>query len=763
MKLRLGRYVSEIVLTATLLVCLSSCQPGYRIDKDIEASLPEKVDFNFHIKPILSDRCFKCHGPDEDQRKADLRLDQEESALAKSQTNTSKASRIIRPGSLHKSEFFQRIISDDPDYMMPEPASNLELSEEEIALLAKWIEQGAEYKPHWAFVKPEKPVIPEVEHTDWAEQDMDRLILARMEKVGLQPAPKAEKTTLLRRLSLDLTGLPPTIEEVEEFLADESDDAYEKAVDRLLASPHYGEHMAVEWLDVARYADSHGYQDDGMRNTWPWRDWVVKAFNENMPYDEFVRWQLAGDLLPNPTKDQLLATCFNRNHPQTQEGGVVDEEYRVEYVADRTNTFGKAFLGLTMECARCHDHKYDPISQEEYYSLSAFFNNNHDTGIVPYNGEASPTVILTSPEAEQQIRQITEKKNPLEAGLLPGHYVRNLNDWLQKYNKKNSSLSGLNYGLRAHFKFDKEFRINDKTLPLQKDAPIYREVNPPQTFAYFNQAKGKLDAKLLGDNDSRPVLVDGKFGKALRFKGDCGVRFNEDLEFDRHQPFSVSIWVKLLKAGEYGPIFCKTNGDFEGYRGWICNLNTDETLSFQFNHVWPANAIEIKTKEKLKLGEWTHIAMAYDGSSKAAGLHVYLNGKRPDLEILTDNLHKSLLHGVDGTNQYKLPFLLGKENQETVVDIEMDELRVYDRQLSAIEVAALSQVDQQIVWEEFSQEALLEYYLLSGKNNEFIQKLRSLTALRKEEKYTYDKSVRGHGDAGPKASPPHLCARQRRL
>ena len=249
-----------------------------------------------------------------------------------------------------------------------------------------------------------KEIPPQITDQSWnIENPIDNFILKELENQGLTPSSQAPNESLLRRVSLDLTGLPPTVQELDNFLADESSDAYEKVVDRLLASKHYGELMALEWLDLARYADTHGYQDDGMRNTWPWRDWVIKAYNDNMPYDQFLIWQLAGDMLPNPTKDQLLATCFNRNHPQTQEGGVVDEEYRIEYVADRTNTFGKAFLGLTMECARCHDHKYDPLTQHEYYSLFAYFNNNHDTGIVPYNGEASPTLILFSSEAEEEL------------------------------------------------------------------------------------------------------------------------------------------------------------------------------------------------------------------------------------------------------------------------------------------------------------------------------------------------------------------------
>ena len=278
--------------------------------------IPQKVDFNYHIKPILSDRCFACHGPDENTMEAGLRFDIEEKALAKLESGL----RAIVPGNLNKSEMYHRILTEDAEEMMPPPESNLTLSEYEKALLIRWIEQGAEYKPHWSFIPPEKPAVPEVIQKEWAQNPIDNFVLARIEQEGLAPAEEADKETLIRRVSFDLTGLPPTVEETDAFLTDNSPDAYEKVVDRLLASPHYGERMANEWLDVARYADTHGYQDDGMRNMSPWRDWVIGAFNQNLPFDQFVTWQLAGDMLPNPTREQILATGFNRNHLQSQEG-----------------------------------------------------------------------------------------------------------------------------------------------------------------------------------------------------------------------------------------------------------------------------------------------------------------------------------------------------------------------------------------------------------------------------------------------------------
>ena len=337
------------------------------------------VDFNFHIRPILSDKCFACHGPDANKREAGLRLDTKEGAYAALKDEPSQYA--IFAGNREKSEVWHRINSEDPSEIMPPPEFNVVLTPEEKELIGQWIEQGAEYKDHWAFIPPQKSERPEIGNRNWPLDDIDYYILANMEAKGLQPNPAAEKYHLLKRVALDLTGLPPSLDLQERFLSNGDEMSYEAVVDELLASPHYGEKMALHWLDVARYADSHGYQDDGVRTMWPWRDWVIHAFNQNYPYDQFVTWQLAGDLIEEPNKESILATGFNRNHKITQEGGVIDEEYRVEYVTDRTNTFGKAFLGLTFECAKCHDHKYDPISQEEYFSTFAFFNHVPEKGL----------------------------------------------------------------------------------------------------------------------------------------------------------------------------------------------------------------------------------------------------------------------------------------------------------------------------------------------------------------------------------------------
>ena len=707
------------------LFLLAACGNNYVVEGEISMALPEKVDFNYHIKPLLSDRCFKCHGPDNNTREANLRLDNAEGALEKALLSGGHA---FVPSSLAKSKAFQRIISSDPEEQMPPPESNLQLSAMEKAMLAKWIEQGATYKPHWSFIPPKKAALPRIRAEHWPKNQIDFFILKKIEEQLLPPSDEASKETLLRRLSLDLRGLPPSIAEIDEFLQDESPNAYEKLIDRLLNTPQFGERMALEWLDVARYADSHGYQDDGMRNTWPWRDWVIKAFNENKAFDQFLIEQLAGDLLPNASKDQILATCFNRNHPQTQEGGVVEEEYRVEYVADRTNTFGKALIGITMECARCHDHKYDPISQKDYYSLFAFFNNNNDSGIVPYNGEAAPTIMLPSTEEESRLAAIRQQMKPLEAALLPKQYKADLEKFLQK----GQNTIDLKKGLVADFDFDKAMEVPKSSLQLDgKTGPGWAGIGKKgRTTSFLNKVKGKADAAILGDQDRKPLLVEGKFGNALQFLGDAGIRFNRDMDYDRHQPFSVSIWVHPLQSGEKGPIFNKTNGDFEGYRGWICKLNADGTLSFQLNYVWPDNCIDFQTIDTIPANIWTHIALTYDGSSKAEGVRFFINGKEPAYTLLKDNLQKSLLHGVGGSNWSNFPFMLGREKERSIKNVLMDELKVYNRQLSEIEVQELYNPEEELA---ANSAQTLESYLLSGKNANFNQTLRQLTKLRKEE------------------------------
>ena len=347
------------------------------------SSAAEQVDFDRDIRPILSNTCFTCHGPDANKRATDLRFDVESSLFAE------RDEPVIVRGQPAASALIQRIVSGDPDIKMPPPDQKQQLSAEQIELLKRWVAQGAPYSGHWSFQKINRPDLPALKNTpspNWPANEIDHFILARLQREGLTPSTRATRETLIRRASLDLTGLPPTLAEVDAFLADDSEDdsadAFEKVVDRLLASERFGEHMSLSWLDAARYADSNGYQQDRTRTLWPWRDWVVRAFNSNMPFDRFSIEQLAGDLLENQTTDQLVATGFHRNHMLNGEGGRIAEESRVDYVIDRAETTGAVWLGLTVGCGRCHDHKYDPFSQREFYQLYSYFNSIDESGSV---------------------------------------------------------------------------------------------------------------------------------------------------------------------------------------------------------------------------------------------------------------------------------------------------------------------------------------------------------------------------------------------
>ena len=390
-----------ILLFSLLFPSCSSNVPEY-LEKEY-ASLPNEIDFNFHVRPILSDRCFHCHGPDENSRAAGLRLDDPD--LIFCQIPESGAYPVVA-GKPDKSEIIKRILSHDPSVVMPTPESNLSLTETEKAILIKWVEQGAQWKDHWAYIPPEKAELPEVKNSDWPKNELDYFVLNTLETKGLQPSPEASKRTLIRRLSLDLIGLPPSPEEINTFINDDSPDAYERAVDRLLSSSHYGERWGWEWMDVARYSDTNGFQNDPTRTMWPWRDWVVEAFNTNMPYDEFTVKQLAGDLLPDATPQDIMATAFSRNNPHNGEGGRIPEETRVENTFDRVETMGTTWLGLTLECSRCHDHKYDAISQREYYQFFDYFNQTTETG-AGNNGQLEP-VIDMSADADKEITKKLE-------------------------------------------------------------------------------------------------------------------------------------------------------------------------------------------------------------------------------------------------------------------------------------------------------------------------------------------------------------------
>ncbi|MEZ4776235.1 MAG: DUF1553 domain-containing protein [Bacteroidia bacterium] len=684
----------------TLLTALFySC--GQPLPADVvsaEKSLPDKIDFNLHVRPILSDRCFACHGPDKNSRKADLRLDTEEGAFAA--LDSLNTHFPIVPGDVGRSMVVQRMVSTDPEFQMPPPESNLTVTPEEVATIAKWIRQGAKWKNHWAFIPPEKHPIPSVKNTAWPVNEIDRFVLAKLEKENIQPSPQADKETLLRRITFDLTGLPPTVAEIDAFLADDSPEAYEKVVDRLFASPRYGEQMAVEWLDLARYADTHGYQADYYRPHWPWRDWVIRSLNANMPYDQFVSWQLAGDLFPNPSREQLLATGFNRNHAQNAEGGIVQEEFRVEYVADRTQTFATAFLGLTMQCARCHDHKYDPISQKEFYGLFSFFNNVPEAGQITWNTSdmPGPVMLLADQEKEDQIafirRQVTQQEEAIAT------YKQNQLAMFEKWfdREKPVSIPAAPKGQMAEFPLE---NATNERIP--------NKINP--------SLPGKITDPVTDRIAIEPVItVKGKHGNGLKLSGDNALTFPGVGRFSRSEPFSVGLWVNIPAELKEGVIFHGNKGaalyTFKGYQVSVENHRLDVRLA----HDFPSNAIQLLSKTDFPRNQWFHLMLTYDGSSRAAGVKLYLDGQEMPMETTRDHLVKDIVfHPSTPGGGYIDTYLKvgARWRSRGLSNGSVDDIAVFGRALSPAEIRALYEGKPQVftTYNEETKPALFEYFL----------------------------------------------------
>ena len=506
---------------------------------------------------------------------------------------------------------------------------------------------------------------------------------------------EAPREIWLRRVSFDLTGLPPTVAEIDAFLADTSPDAYERVVDRLLASPGYGERMAADWLDVARYADSHGYQDDGMREMWPWRDWVIARLQPQPAFDHFITGQLAGDLLPNPTQEQRIATGFNRNHMQSQEGGIVPEEYRTEYVVDRVNTLGRAFLGLSVECARCHDHKYDPVTQKEFFRLYSFFNNVNENGQIPYSGVPSPTVMVTSPEQDATIAALAAQIATLEVELDPpsAKYDAGFARWLAGAADAARAAVAKPAGLIAHFPFEAPVQVIEYPKPDPKNPPKPGAPKPkPSTLLVFANLVDAKERGRVGDKDRPTTTVPGKIGEAAQLVGDSFITAGKTVAmFERNQPFSVGLWVRVDRAGTAGPLLARTGGVMDGYRGYDILLRADGSLAAGLHHVGPDNEISIETGPVLKPDTWQHVLLTYDGSSRAAGIGLFVDGARAAATTVMDHLRRSIVHDRFGKNWTgSPPIRIGRRGDETLDDVSVDDLRVYDRQLSRLEAQALA-------------------------------------------------------------------------
>ncbi|HEV7225998.1 MAG TPA: DUF1553 domain-containing protein, partial [Pirellulales bacterium] len=630
------------------------------------------VEYNRDVRPILSDRCFRCHGPDSASRQAELRLDRRESA-----TSEHDGVRAIAPGEPQASELLRRLVADDLDERMPPADSGERLSADQIAVLRRWIEQGAEYQPHWSLIPPQATPPPEVRQRDWPKGEIDRFLLHRLERENLAPSPEAERPVLLRRASLDLTGLPPTLDELDEFLNDPADDAYERAVDRLLASPRYGERMALDWLDLARYADTNGYFSDLERQMWRWRDWVIDAFNRNQPFDEFTVEQLAGDLLPAPAVEQKIATGFNRNHPVTNESGVIDEEYRVEYVADRAETTAAIWLGLTLGCARCHDHKFDPLSQREYYQLFAYFNNVPEQGLVKGVGNPPPAIRLPSPEVERRLAEIERRQAPADAAW------KAANDRLQEpFNAWQAGAA--------------------KSLPA---------VCPADAAAWYDFSREGADASGRGraaQAVDRVRYADGIRGQAALLDNGGHFEFASDLPVDRQTPFTVSVWIKPA-AAQSGCIVSKIEpaGELRGLE----ILWYKRQLRVNLVHRWAESALELMTESSFPPHEWRHVAVTYDGSGEAAGLKIYVDSKLQTVKVERDSLSGAIANGQ--------PWRIGRKDEVNGFDGLIDEVQIVPRAAPAEEISGLywgQLVDGALAAppEKRSQrqsQALLEYYL----------------------------------------------------
>lgn len=645
-----------------------------------------RVDFDRQIRPLLSDRCFRCHGPDASKREARLRLDVLEGAYKT--LNAGWA--VVKPGDPARSELVRRISSEDLEEMMPPPASNLSLTDDEKALLVRWVAEGAEYRPHWSLAPVVSRPAPVLRGGAVATNPIDAFVRARLDQEGLSPAPRASSEVLIRRLAFNLTGLPPTAGEIDALLADRSPGAYERVVDGYLTSPAYGERMAMDWLDLARYADTYGYQADVERDMSPYRDWVISAFNRNLPYDEFLTWQLAGDLLPNPTREQRIATAFNRLHRQTNEGGSIEEEFRTEYVVDRVNTFGTSMLGLTVECARCHDHRFDPITQRDYYSLFAFFNNIDESGLYSHftNATPSPSLLLWPPEKEEEHRQLSARMQAIEAELrLLSRSARRAFKAQPKHTTVQPPAPV------AHLPFD---TVAGETTPDRvakqdaqlKDGPSPVIVGPPRSLPRQGQRPSR-EARQRAGVEPRA----SEEARALRFSGDNSVVHPGVKTFGRTDQFSLALRLQPTGRQDRAVVLHQSRAWSDaGSRGF--ELTLDHGRPFVgLIHFWPGNAMAVRARHPLPVNAWSQLVVTYDGSSRAAGIRIYLNGDALDTEVVRDRLYKDITYNrTAGDNVTEQPRLtIGARFRDSGFRNGLiDDLQIFDTELTAAEVGVMA-------------------------------------------------------------------------
>ncbi len=619
------------------------------------STAPAAVDFQQDVRPILSDACFACHGPDSNARQAGLRLDTRDGAFA-----DRGGYRVIVPGDAAASKLYQRLSHAEPIARMPPPHAERHPTPGQIDTIRRWIDQGAEWTSHWAYEPPVRPVPPLLPAGPDAHNDIDAFVAARLDVEGLRPAPEADKRTLLRRVSLDLTGLPPDPADVAAFLEDPTPDAYEKQVDRLLASPHYGERMAMHWLDLARYADTHGFHIDGRRDMWPWRDWVIRAFNENKPFDEFTVEQLAGDLLPNATREQRIATGFNRNHMINHEGGAIPEEYHTEYVVDRVETVSTVWMAMTMGCARCHDHKYDPIKQREFYQLYAFFNSVDELGLDGVNGNAVPMLRLPEPVQEDRLSELDAAIRSILADLPAERIERDLQDW--ERTALDTIPQATREGLEAHYEME----------------------------GGFSDSSGKYRHGRIMRGE--PLFRSAKAGQGASFDVDTHIAFPGTRSLDLSQPFTVAFWMR--HSGLVAKGLLHKMDDPDGQRGLALSLSAPvpvpDALLREYDltvllSAGRGTAISVKPlgplQDVTRQDSTYHVAVSYDGSGRAAGVRIHLNGTPVETAVLQDSLRGSPANAV--------PFEIGAGRFGGRYTGMLDDLRLYSRALATDEIAVI--------------------------------------------------------------------------
>ncbi|MEM9932770.1 MAG: DUF1553 domain-containing protein [Bacteroidota bacterium] len=721
--MRILRFISLVILWVAASQLLS-CGPSIPAEVELAVNeLPAEIDFNFHVRPILSDRCFSCHGPDPGSRQADLRLDLKEEAFA---TLSSGRGSAFVAGSVRKSQAIQRILTEDQEILMPPPSSHLQLTTREKAILLRWVQQGAKWKQHWAFTPPENPTILTQAHEDTQPLNpIDHFVFDKLQRAGLSPSPEASKERLLRRVSFDLRGLPPSVAELNSFLADTSEHAYERMVDAFLRSEAAAERLAMEWMDVARYADSHGLHADGWRRMWPWRDWVINAFHENMPYDQFVTEQLAGDLLPQASRSQKLATAFNRNHPMTAEGGVIDEEFRLSYVFDRAETVGTAFLGLTLNCARCHDHKFDPLSQKEYYQFTSFFNNIKELGMTGNDGNYGPLLRTEDEETRNKIhileQQIAEKKKEV---ALTKQQVASTQNFLKKLPGQR-----IVHGKQYHYPLE-----SIRARKAQEKAGTW----------YF---RNSIDNNFIIDNTLRAFshrpskLVKGKYGNALSFEGNFDwLHLRKTGLIEVYDSYSAAMWINTTKRkeGRTQSLLSTAGTKDEAWRGWDFFLDSHNRLNVRLIHCLPHNYLHVRTLDSLSTHTWKHVAFTYDGSGDGEGIHLFIDGKKMPTHTPYDRLYKSILPtNVADKQSDKRPIRVATSyraftGEYGVFKGRIDEIRLFERALSPLEIGFIAGIysPESHKAGKIPSSLIAEYWL--DKSPQVQEKERELYNLRKD-------------------------------